>query len=180
MIKKYLKTAIVMTCVSVVIASSLFYLNGNSVKTDSVKVQNAIDEDQAKSNGIDVESPHSQIAQPYARTPFLGLKDPRWIKWEELSERDPSFQWKTPIQFYGRVLDEQDQPVSDAKVEYFWNGIEEKYGDDGVGRETMRSDSQGMFTIKGIHGKVLKLLVRKDGYYSHRPLTDGLFEYAAF
>ncbi|MDW8348637.1 MAG: hypothetical protein RML49_00005, partial [Verrucomicrobiae bacterium] len=39
------------------------------------------------------QSPHSDISNT--------LDDPRWIWWREMEEKDPYFEWKMPINFYG-------------------------------------------------------------------------------
>jgi hypothetical protein len=121
-----------------------------------------------------------EIVQPHARTPYLGLKDPRWIERRRLREEDPAYQWRTPIEFFGKVIDERNQPVAGAEIEYSWNGTIEKYGKDGVVHKTMTSDANGFFHIHGIEGKILTVLVSKDGYYRRKSWNGGSFDYAAF
>jgi hypothetical protein len=120
-----------------------------------------------------------RIIQPFARTPYMGLKDPRWIERRRLREEDPAYQWRTPIEFFGKVIDEKNQPVPGAEIEYSWSGTIEKYGKDGVGHRTMKSDASGSFHIHGIEGKGMTLYVKKLGYYS-RGYPQGSFEYAGF
>lgn len=121
-----------------------------------------------------------EIVQPFARTPYLGLKDPRWVERRRLREEDPAYQWRTPIEFFGKVIDEKNQPVAGAEIEYSWNGTIEKYGKDGVVHKTMTSDASGSFHIHGIEGKVLTVLVSKDGYYRRKSWNGGSFDYAGF
>jgi len=121
-----------------------------------------------------------EIVQPFARTPYLGLKDPRWIERRRLRETDPAYQWRTPIEFFGKVVDENNLPVSGADVEISWNGTVEKYGGDGVGKRTLTSDANGLFHLHGIEGKRMIVRVRKEGYYKRRSWNDGIFEYAGF
>jgi hypothetical protein len=121
-----------------------------------------------------------EIVQPFARTPYLGLKDPRWVERRRLREEDPAYQWRTPIEFFGMVIDEKNQPVAGAEIEYSWNGTIEKYGKDGVVHKTMTSDASGSFHIHGIEGKVLTVLVSKDGYYRRKSWNGGSFDYAGF
>jgi hypothetical protein len=121
-----------------------------------------------------------EIVQPFARTPYLGLKDPRWIERRRLREEDPAYQWRTPIEFFGKVIDEKNLPVAGAEVEYSWNGTIEKYGKDGVVHKTMTSDANGSFHIHGIEGKILTVLVSKDGYYRRKSWNGGSFDYAGF
>lgn len=120
------------------------------------------------------------VVQPFARTPMLGVTDPRWKEYHAKRKVDPSFEWRTPIQFYGKVIDEQNLPVVGAEVEFSWSGTSEKYGGDGVGHRTMTSDANGLFVINGIEGKGMSVRVRKDGYHSRRTWNGGSFEYSGF
>jgi len=121
-----------------------------------------------------------EIVQPFARTPYLRLKDPRWKEYDARRKVDPASEWRTPIEFFGKVIDEQDRPVAGAEIQFEWVGTSEKNGGDGVGHRTMTSNANGMFVINGIEGKRLVMGVRKDGYYSRRSWNDGAFEYGGF
>lgn len=125
-------------------------------------------------NGVD----HGVI-QPFARTPYMGLSDPRWVDRRRLRHEDPEYQWRTPIEFFGKVIDENEHPVANAEVEFSWSGTVEKNGGDGVGQRMIFSDSNGEFVIKGIEGKGMTVRVKKEGYY-RRGYPNGWFEYAAF
>lgn len=120
-----------------------------------------------------------KIIQPYARTPMLNLADPRWKEYEAKRKLDPSSEWRTPIEFFGKVVDENNQPVTGASIEFAWTGTPEKYGGDGVGKRTLLSDSNGMFSLAGVEGKGMTVHVSKEGYY-RRSKPNGWFEYAGF
>lgn len=122
----------------------------------------------------------SAVVQPFARTPMLGVADPRWKEYHAKRKVDPLSEWRTPIEFFGKVIDEQDRPVSDAEIQFEWVGTSEKNGGDGVGHKLMTSDANGFFMINGIEGKRLVMSVRKDGYHSKRSWNDGAFEYGGF
>jgi hypothetical protein len=121
-----------------------------------------------------------KIVQPYARTPMLNLADPRWKDYEIKRKMDPSWEWKVPIEFFGKILDDKNQPVANAEIKYSWSGTAEKYGGDGVEHRTLKSDSRGEFVINGIEGKGMTVYVSKEGYYKRRSWNDGRFEYAGF
>jgi hypothetical protein len=121
-----------------------------------------------------------EIVQPHARTPYLGLADPRWVERRRLKKEDPSYQWRTPIEFYGNVIDEQSQPVAGASIDVAWSGTAEKYGRDGVGKRTLISDANGMFTLTGVEGKGMTVRVSKDGYHVPGESNMQWFEYAGF
>jgi hypothetical protein len=70
-----------------------------------------------------------------------------------------------PITFYGRVLDQHDDPVADALVNYT---AMDKFDAPGTQYQG-RSDADGYFALSGISGAVLSVGVRKEGYY----MIDG-------
>lgn len=72
-------------------------------------------------------------------------------------------EWRAPIDFYGKVVDESGNPVSGANVQFTWNEkpIE---GDDQ--HSSMQSDSNGLFELHGAHGPSLDVRVSKPGYYT--------------
>jgi hypothetical protein len=86
---------------------------------------------------------------------------------------DPQYDWKQPINFYGKVVDESNRPVAAAIVNFGWNDLSEH------GRSTNQtlSDAAGSFSLLNRTGKRLFVNVGKAGYYTSRqnPLA---FEYA--
>src|SRR5437867_9212863 len=64
---------------------------------------------------------------------------------------DPAFEWKHPINFWGRVLDEANGPVQGAAIRFEWNDTSSK----GTSRETVLSDEDGNFTLLNKKGKGL-------------------------
>jgi hypothetical protein len=71
----------------------------------------------------------------------------------------------TPITFYGKVVDQNGDPVPDATINY--NSLD-KF--DAPGSQYQgKSDVNGDFSISGIGGAVLSVGVRKEGYY----MIDG-------
>ena len=40
----------------------------------------------------------------------------QWEWWDAMEKTDPDFQWKMPIEFYGKVVDQFGQPVVNAEV----------------------------------------------------------------
>jgi hypothetical protein len=92
------------------------------------------------------------------------------------SMKDHEYDWKRPMNFYGKVIDENNQPVGGAHVHYEWTTI----GTPGNGAEAdALSDGDGLFSLTGQHGKGLGVRVEKDGYYTvDGGLGDLNFEYA--
>jgi hypothetical protein len=103
--------------------------------------------------------------------------DPRWVWWNEQNARDPAFEWKMPIAFYGKVVDQDNNPVEGVKIVFQWTDISAS----GTSERTVYSNDEGSFELTGVQGKRLGLTqIYKDGY--HLVTTDmrHSFEYAAF
>jgi len=106
---------------------------------------------------------------------YQGMSDPRWEWWREMRERDSKFEWKMPVNFYGKVIDQDSQPVQGAKVRFQWTDMSAA----GTTEKFTGTDAQGSFSLTNEKGKRLGVYVSKDGYHA---LNQGRasFEYAAF
>ena len=90
--------------------------------------------------------------------------------------QDHQYDWKVPLNFYGKVIDENNQPVAGATARMQWNTIGVPGG---TSYQQTLSDGGGLFSLTEQHGKMLEVRVQKDGYYT----VDGgagpvAFEYA--
>src|SRR5208337_916291 len=56
--------------------------------------------------------------------------------------------WRTPIEFYGKVVDENTNPVADAQVAFDCNDTSAE----GTSFYHVQSDANGLFSIRGIQG----------------------------
>jgi hypothetical protein len=92
----------------------------------------------------------------------------------EQSRIDRQFDWKQPIDFYGKVIDEKGQPVAGALAGLSWNDLSKE----GTSETKILSDTNGLFALEERQGKVLSVSVSKEGYY--RPPIGWMksFEYA--
>lgn len=102
--------------------------------------------------------------------------DPRWKDREMMRQIDPNGEWKMPISFYGRVVDQSNDPISEAKVEFSWTDLSPA----GSSASATLSDGTGAFSLNGKTGRVLQVDVSKDGYYKHKDERLRSFDYAAF
>jgi len=90
--------------------------------------------------------------------------------------------WQAPIDFYGKVLDENSNVVAGAQVSFHW--VETP--DAGGNRDSQTSsDANGLFELHSAHGPSLAVVVAKDGYYSsiekdHPPFKYGPFSMGGF
>ena len=87
---------------------------------------------------------------------------------------------RSDIVLYGKVLDQNDDPVPDAIVKYSALDIDgfAKVWDEGLSKKTISADQDGRFTIRGKGGS-LNVYVSKEGYYrgtgsSSRSFTYGM------
>jgi hypothetical protein len=116
-------------------------------------------------------SVHSSIRQIDASR--LSLDEIRTeVKRREALDR--TWEWKVPIKFVGKVVDENDQPVSRAEIKFQWTNLSTK----GTGNAEATSDDRGFFSVDGIEGKRLVIRVSKPGYYASDPRNRWSFEYA--
>ncbi|MDE3100300.1 MAG: carboxypeptidase regulatory-like domain-containing protein [Verrucomicrobiota bacterium] len=87
---------------------------------------------------------------------------------------DPQWDWKQPINFWGRVLDESNNPVTGASVHFMWNDLSAT----GTSEADTESDRNGFFSLTGKKGKRLYVTVAKNGYYTSSDSRGRAFEYA--
>ena len=96
--------------------------------------------------------------------------------WLKMSKIDPKFEWKMPIEFYGRVIDDEGLPVSSAIVSVHWTDL----SPNGTSERTMTANEQGNFNLYGVNGKRLVIRIKKDGYRMYGSGNRFSFEYAAY
>jgi hypothetical protein len=94
-------------------------------------------------------------------------------RYYENVKADPQYDWKQPIDFYGRVVDESNQPVAGASVDYTWSTIAKN----GTLTKQDEADALGAFSIHE-KGKRISITVSKEGYYTPRNEKLRSFEYA--
>lgn len=92
----------------------------------------------------------------------------------EGKKKDPLFDWKRPIQFYGRVVDQNGDPLKDAEIRLQWSDL----SSNGATEIKCFSDEGGGFSIHGIHGKGISVRPQKPGYSLIESSNDLSFEYA--
>lgn len=81
---------------------------------------------------------------------------------KEIKERALTH-WQTPINFYGRVVDENTNPVAGASVTFGWSEFPTEAG---ARRATTTSDTEGLFSLRDERGPALDVWVGKEGYYA--------------
>jgi hypothetical protein len=71
--------------------------------------------------------------------------------------------WQVPIDFYGKVVDENTNPVAGVNIHFRWS---ERPAEDGMKTADTQSDSDGLFSLHGENGRSLTVWYSKDGYHS--------------
>ena len=104
------------------------------------------------------------------------MSDPRWPIYWKKREQDRDFEWKTPIEFYDKVLDQDGNPVADATADISWTDM----SPDGSSQMQVISDGAGLFSVTGISGKHMTVQVTKDGYLRETSKGRSAFEFAGF
>ena len=80
--------------------------------------------------------------------------------------------WQGPIHYFGKVVDENDQPIPDVRVTYGANAMNE------LRREvyntgSVNTDLRGLFRIEGVRGIGLMLQLSHPNYYSYPDNSTG-------
>jgi len=109
-------------------------------------------------------SPQS-LPSPQVKTPRPPLTT------NEIRERIMA-DWQKPIDFYGKVIDENSNPVENASISFQWSG----FSDQQFSAAT-NSDADGLFSLRGKTGQSLRVSINKEGYYNSRKDTTD-FEYS--
>mgnify|MGYP002622379817 CR=1 FL=1 len=81
---------------------------------------------------------------------------------------------KTPILFYGKVLDQHDQPVGGVNVYYRANAVNDSLTKQEYPEGKAVSDSSGIFKIDGIHGATLSFELLHPDYYNSTTNRTGI------
>ncbi|MBI5817985.1 MAG: carboxypeptidase regulatory-like domain-containing protein [Verrucomicrobia bacterium] len=97
--------------------------------------------------------------------------------WWEAHERDRWFEYKMPIRFYGKVVDENSTPVASVNIRLLCTDLTEK---NGVVERQFTSNKDGRFSLEGVRGKSLHVEMTKDGYYTPQHANQYTFEYAQY
>lgn len=154
------------------------FLRVQKLPTSSVS-ETAPDSAVFSSSKVTALTPTSRIPKTVRQEPGGPYQplDPRWPARRLLRNQDPSYEWRTPISFYGKVLDQDGQPVEDVLVRMNWTDTSKE----GTSRAERKTSENGDFSITEIHGKSLGILsLEKEGYLPAKKTNPHSFEYGGF
>lgn len=155
--KKY----ILASATIMVIAFLLWWVEHRSKK--DVQQIPATNPSSSQKSGLAAITPQTSQKQPaYSQSKVTPTSDipPAVMEYVKKSMADPQYDWKQPINFYGRVVDESNVAVVGASIHFTWNDISKK----GTSDANTTSDGNGSFSLNARNGKRLYVDVGKDGY----------------
>ena len=173
-----MKTRILLIC-SVVLALAVLLLlrRGNEPgKGETVEIGEAkTNQSSQPAHPVNVEQRPDPAASIESNTPAMAaVSDPIGPKTTNAYYQELLAEWQVPIEFYGKVVDENSNAVPEANVRFRWI---ETPTEEGEKMSTNQSDSAGLFSLHGKRGRSLTVWVSKDGYYASHGGQSG-FVYA--
>jgi hypothetical protein len=141
----------------------LFWWQYGQTSHPVVEQSNAL---QADRNNI-LASPSNEVV---ALADSVAAAAKREVQERETMEQGKN-EWRTPIEFYGKVVDENTNPVSNAQVHFVWTDLSMA----GNSEKQTASDVNGLFSLREVSGKHLMATVSKEGYYAYQPFGVGFF-----
>lgn len=82
--------------------------------------------------------------------------------------------WKTPLRFYGKVVDENNNPVEGAVAHFSWTDLSPS----GSSQTDVRSGVDGLFSLEGVTGYNMGVILKKEGYYTSWEKNRRSFQFA--
>src|ERR1035437_3096764 len=130
----------------------------------------------ARTQSVDISS-RPRLFKSTNYPPQTAEEKAQWEWWRAMRKTDPSFEWKMPIEFYGKVIDQFSNGVAGATVDLGWTTV---IGPSPDPERTIWSGPDGRFSITGIQGRRLTVSIRKEGYVYVGKDSIKSFEYAEF
>lgn len=172
---KYLKTVFVVA--TLLVLGLVVWLLMQRGQPDKVNAESSTTEPAPASTPagspeyLTTTAPRQEPGGPYAPA------DPRWPERTRKLKADPQYEWKTPIEFYGKVVDQDGRPVPAVEVKMNWTDMSAE----GTSEAQRTTDASGLFSITGIRGKNFGVIaLEKEGYVPFTKSNPHSFEYAGF
>jgi hypothetical protein len=81
--------------------------------------------------------------------------------------------WRTPLRYYGKVIDENGNPISGARATYGGNALDPTLTQEIRNEGFVTSDQRGIFKIEGLYGVGLMIEVSHPDYYAYPTNSTG-------
>jgi hypothetical protein len=169
-----MKSKYILVFLLLAIAVLLLWRRSSHPANSTVQQQDVITTNQANPapaqqtpSAVHTAAPGRPSSTPENNTALI---ENRIRQMKEADERTQD-QWRTPIEFFGKVVDETGAPVEGSQVSFSCNDVSET----GTSYYRTVSGGQGLFSIRNITGKLLTVHVSKDGYYSSKRDNDSYY-----
>jgi len=103
------------------------------------------------------------------------LQDPRWAIRRSRDKEDPYWTHKIEIEFYGKIVDENNRPIEGASLKFSVSDLSA----DGATKLARQSNANGLVSLTGVLGSGLTAAAEKPGYYASH-LNPVSFYYSKF
>ena len=80
--------------------------------------------------------------------------------------------WQAPIVYFGKVVDESNQPISDVRVSYGGNSLNDSR-EEVYNTGIVTTDERGIFKIDGVRGINLMVQLSHPNYYAYTENSTG-------
>jgi hypothetical protein len=135
------------------------------------------DSGETKPASVAAHNGQAAVPPPDTSTPKPESNPAAWIdkRREQMEEERKKGlnEWRTPIEFFGKVTDENNNTIAGADVDFVWTDLSAQ----GSSEKHSTSDVNGFFSLRGVNGKHLVVRVSKPGYYAFQPFGAS-FPYA--
>jgi len=152
----------------VIIVALIIFLGGERALEEPDKAPNVSDNTEEASD-VTNEGATVPIAASQGKDWGVDEKTETFLK---KSMADPDYEWKQPINFFGKVVTLDGQALEGVTVEFGWTALS------GYEKRTVESDASGQFDLTGVRGKTMTVKLEKDGYDWFIVRTQRQFEFA--
>ena len=167
---KWITTGLFLLTAVIVIWTRILMPNAKPTKSTGRLYQSVSKNLTTQDNLNDTDQKAS--TNPYTRLQGLATES-ETERFFQGRSKDKNWDWKRPINLWGIVLDDRDQPIASAKLTLSWTDL----STDGSSSFVLLSDSDGRFSFLGRTGKYLNVSAEKQGYRRCRWGSIG-FEFA--
>ena len=114
---------------------------------------------------------HESVASVETGSPSLATKRARIEDFKRETDAERAM-WQAPLIYFGKVVDESNQPISGVQVSYGANSANE-LGEEVYNTGTVTTDERGMFKIDGVRGINLMVQLSHPNYYAYPDNSTG-------
>jgi hypothetical protein len=114
----------------------------------------------------DIKSPTSSAPTTTVASPRSGVSQTLTAQQRQAEMNKFRMLWRTPIVFYGKIIDESNQPIAGVHISYGANSLDALLLQEVRNEGTTSTDSRGIFKISGIRGRSFVFELSHPSYYN--------------